>query len=65
MSLPLRLSTSIKEFLDSEAAGGIVLMVSAALALIIANSPLAAKSISTPFTPILAASQCCIGSMTR
>jgi Na+:H+ antiporter, NhaA family len=38
MSLPLRLSTSIKEFLDSEAAGGIVLMLSAALALIIANS---------------------------
>ena len=30
-----------REFLDSEAAGGIMLMVSAALALIIANSPLA------------------------
>jgi Na+:H+ antiporter, NhaA family len=41
MSLPLRLSTSIKEFLDSEASGGIVLMIAAALALIIANSPLA------------------------
>ncbi len=41
MSLPLRLSISIKEFLDSEAAGGIVLMLSAALALIIANSPFA------------------------
>jgi Na+:H+ antiporter, NhaA family len=41
MSLPLRLSTSIKEFLGSEAAGGIVLMLSAALAMIIANSPLA------------------------
>jgi Na+:H+ antiporter, NhaA family len=42
MSLPLRLSSSIREFLDSEAAGGIVLMVTAALALIIANSPLSA-----------------------
>ena len=41
MNLPLRLSTSIKEFLDSEAAGGIILMVSAALALVIANSPFA------------------------
>jgi Na+:H+ antiporter, NhaA family len=41
MSLPLRLSTSIREFIDSEASGGIVLMVSAALALVIANSPLA------------------------
>jgi NhaA family Na+:H+ antiporter len=30
-----------REFLDSEAAGGIVLMAAAALALIIANSPLA------------------------
>ncbi len=42
MSLPLRLSTSIKEFLDSEASGGIVLMIAAALALIIANTPWAA-----------------------
>ncbi|PDQ17896.1 Na+/H+ antiporter NhaA [Mesorhizobium sanjuanii] len=31
----------LREFLDSEAAGGIVLMVAAALALIVANSPLA------------------------
>ena len=30
-----------REFLDSEAAGGIILMVAAALALIVANSPLA------------------------
>src|SRR5438445_10530216 len=30
-----------REFLDGEAAGGIVLMVTAALALIVANSPLA------------------------
>jgi Na+:H+ antiporter, NhaA family len=41
MNLPQRLSTSVTEFLDSEAAGGIVLMVSAALALTIANSPFA------------------------
>ncbi len=41
MNLPLRLSTSIREFLDGEAAGGVVLMVSAALALLIANSPFA------------------------
>jgi NhaA family Na+:H+ antiporter len=30
----------LRQFLDSEAAGGIVLMVAAALALIFANSPL-------------------------
>jgi Na+:H+ antiporter, NhaA family len=34
-----RLSSAITEFLQSEAAGGIVLMFTAALALIIANSP--------------------------
>jgi Na+:H+ antiporter, NhaA family len=34
-----RVSTAITEFLQSEAAGGIVLMFTAALALIIANSP--------------------------
>ncbi|TIV76054.1 MAG: Na(+)/H(+) antiporter NhaA, partial [Mesorhizobium sp.] len=32
----------LREFLDGEAAGGIILMASAALALIVANSPLAA-----------------------
>jgi len=32
----------LREFLDGEAAGGIILMVAAALALIVANSPLAA-----------------------
>ena len=31
----------LREFLDGEAAGGIILMVAAALALIVANSPLA------------------------
>jgi Na+:H+ antiporter, NhaA family len=41
MILPSRLSVSIREFLDSEAAGGIVLMISATVALVIANSPLA------------------------
>jgi Na+:H+ antiporter, NhaA family len=40
--MPQRLSTAISEFLQSEAAGGIVLMFAAALALIIANSPLSA-----------------------
>jgi Na+:H+ antiporter, NhaA family len=37
------LSAAIREFLDSEAAGGLVLMGVAALALIIANSPLAER----------------------
>ena len=32
-----------REFLDGEAAGGIILMVAAALALIVANSPLVAN----------------------
>ncbi len=36
--MPQRLSAALTEFLNSEAAGGIVLMVTAALALIIANS---------------------------
>jgi len=35
------LSAAIREFLDSEASGGLVLMAVAALALLIANSPLA------------------------
>ncbi len=38
---PNRFSNVVTEFLNSEAAGGIVLMVCAALALIVANSPLA------------------------
>lgn len=36
-----RIATTITEFLDSEAAGGILLMAAAALALVVANSPLA------------------------
>ncbi|TPL48302.1 Na+/H+ antiporter NhaA [Mesorhizobium sp. B2-4-6] len=36
-----RTKSILREFLDGEAAGGIILMVSAALALIVANSPLA------------------------
>ncbi|MBZ9739582.1 MULTISPECIES: Na+/H+ antiporter NhaA [unclassified Mesorhizobium] len=36
-----RLVSVFREFLDSEAAGGIILMAAAALALIVANSPLA------------------------
>jgi len=39
--MPQRLSAAIREFLQSEAAGGIVLMFTAALALVIANSTLA------------------------
>ncbi len=38
---PSRFSNAVMEFLNSEAAGGIVLMVCAALALMVANSPLA------------------------
>ncbi len=36
-----KLKSILREFLDGEAAGGIILMVAAALALIVANSPLA------------------------
>lgn len=36
-----RLVSMLREFLDSEAAGGLILMAAAALALIVANSPLA------------------------
>jgi NhaA family Na+:H+ antiporter len=38
---PLRARSALREFLRSEAAGGILLMGAAALALIVANSPLA------------------------
>ncbi|CAN7161265.1 Na+/H+ antiporter NhaA [Mesorhizobium sp. LjRoot246] len=41
MDLKQRPVSVFREFLDSEAAGGIVLMAAAALALIVANSPLA------------------------
>lgn len=37
-----KISSTIRQFLASEAAGGIVLMVAAALALLVANAPLAA-----------------------
>ncbi|MBQ9350662.1 Na+/H+ antiporter NhaA, partial [Phyllobacterium sp.] len=36
----IRLTASFRSFIESEASGGIILMVVAALALIIANSPL-------------------------
>ncbi|RVC39942.1 Na(+)/H(+) antiporter NhaA, partial [Mesorhizobium sp. M4B.F.Ca.ET.088.02.2.1] len=39
--LEQRPKSILREFLDGEAAGGIILMVVAALALIVANSPLA------------------------
>ncbi|MBX3573034.1 MAG: Na+/H+ antiporter NhaA [Mesorhizobium sp.] len=41
MSVETRQKSIFREFLDSEASGGIVLMAAAALALIVANSPLA------------------------
>ncbi|TPI14741.1 Na+/H+ antiporter NhaA [Mesorhizobium sp. B4-1-3] len=40
-ALDQRPKSILREFLDGEAAGGIILMVAAALALIVANSPLA------------------------
>lgn len=42
-----RLVSMLREFLDSEAAGGLILMAAAALALIVANSPLAEAYFST------------------
>ena len=38
---PRRPLSVLRAFLDSEAAGGLVLMAAAALALVVANSPLA------------------------
>lgn len=52
-----------REFLDGEAAGGIILMVAAALALIVANSPLAGAS-SPPSMPMSGRSAYRTGSMT-
>ena len=43
----------LREFLDGEAAGGIILMGAAALALIVANSPLAESLFRPSFTPML------------
>ena len=40
-TLPSRPPSVLRSFLDSEAAGGLVLMATAALALVVANSPLA------------------------
>lgn len=42
-----RRAGALREFLKSEAAGGVILMIAAALALIIANSPLASVYFST------------------
>ncbi|MGZ2461782.1 Na+/H+ antiporter NhaA [Rhizobium anhuiense] len=44
MSLPIstgRIQSSLRKFLDNEASGGLVLMAVAALALVVANSPIA------------------------
>ncbi|RWC54372.1 Na+/H+ antiporter NhaA [Mesorhizobium sp.] len=46
MDLKQRPVSVFREFLDSEAAGGIILMAAAALALIVANSPLAETYLS-------------------
>lgn len=43
---PIRPVSPLRQFMDSEVAGGIVLMVAAALALIVANSPLSATYFS-------------------
>ena len=42
-----RVSAALKDFLKQESAGGIVLIIAATLALIIANSPLAGGYFST------------------
>src|SRR5690606_4486724 len=39
---PIRSVSTLRNFMDSEVAGGVVLMAAAALALIVANSPLSA-----------------------
>ncbi len=53
MKLPLaKPRSALREFLNSEASGGLLLMAAAALALIIANSPWAAAYASALHTPI-------------
>ncbi len=43
MTAPPRPASALRDFLDSEAAGGILLMVAAAIAMLIANSPFGAE----------------------
>jgi Na+/H+ antiporter NhaA len=63
MTQSARQVSIFREFLDGEASGGLVLMGAAALALIVANSPLG-PPIYTPSTPISARSAYPTGSMT-
>ena len=49
---PLRLPTPLREYLRDEAAGGVVLMVAAALALVWANSPWRASYTALWGTPL-------------
>ena len=53
----------LRHMLDNEASGGLVLMGAAALALVLANSPLR-RPISAPCTPISARSPSSTGSTT-
>lgn len=55
--------SALREFIDSESAGGLVLMAAAALALFVANSPWLAPT-SPPFINRWRAWTCCTGSTT-
>ena len=52
MSYTIRQIAALLEFLQSEAAGGLVLMASAALAIVVANSPLADSYFGALHAPI-------------
>jgi Na+:H+ antiporter, NhaA family len=52
MESPTRKPSVLREFLDSGAAGGLVLMASAALALFVANSPLAPRYFALLHAPV-------------
>jgi len=52
MRSPVRRPSVLREFLDSEAAGGILLMAAAALALFVANSPLAKSYFALLHAPL-------------
>lgn len=52
MRPPIRRTSVLREFLDSEAAGGILLMGAAALALFVANSPLAGSYFQILHAPL-------------
>jgi NhaA family Na+:H+ antiporter len=54
----------LRSLLDNEASGGLVLMAAAALALVVANSPLAPAYFAALHAPIQARSACRTGSTT-